>query len=160
MSDRPTISIRDAADSDWPAVEALFASTFATIRDIYRPTPEAERRQKRRFRDGHRLVALFDKTIVGTLQLVWRPRHVFVSGLAVHPDCQRRGVARALIEAVITLAKRRGYAQIKLETIEQTGNVPIFEKLGFQITGSAEPDWCVSDQYDALVSVEMRRELS
>ncbi|KAH6873671.1 acyl-CoA N-acyltransferase [Coprinopsis sp. MPI-PUGE-AT-0042] len=53
--------------------------------------------------------------------------------LATHPDYQRQGVARALIETVVRKASQMGHL-ICLETQTET-NVGIYGRLGFKVAG-------------------------
>lgn len=54
--------------------------------------------------------------------------------LDVHPDHGRRGVGRALVDAVIAWARARGHRALTLNTMRDVPwNAPYYEKLGFVI---------------------------
>ena len=149
--------VRAVEEDDWPDVELVARTAFDSIRHIYRPTDEAAQRQASRFREGDRLVALLEDRIVGTVQLSYGMDYVFVCGLAVHPEFHRQGVAACILQSVYEQAAKQGLAWVRLETVEQTGNVAIFERLGFEVVSHGVPTWCVSDKYDPLTNVCMRR---
>ncbi len=57
-----------------------------------------------------------------------------IGNVAVLPDYRRRGIARALVEAAIALARERGAKHVLLEVVE--GNLPagaLYESLGFTV---------------------------
>ncbi|MFH4432830.1 GNAT family N-acetyltransferase [Vibrio diabolicus] len=61
-----------------------------------------------------------------------------LSTLAVMPECRKRGVARSLI-----LEAERMFSNVGLLSVwcvEQTGNVQIFEALGFKVVERVESD--------------------
>ena len=54
--------------------------------------------------------------------------------LAVHLGLQRRGVGRALVNAVVRAAHERGCAAVTLTTFRDVAfNAPFYESLGFEI---------------------------
>jgi ribosomal protein S18 acetylase RimI-like enzyme len=80
------------------------------------------------------LVALIDKTVVVTAEYVIKGTHVYVQGIAVHPNHRRSGVCRALLAEAEKIAKAERLGTLALCAIEETRNVKIFEKMGFRIT--------------------------
>jgi GNAT superfamily N-acetyltransferase len=76
-------------------------------------------------------VAECEAGIVGTLQYQEREESLHVKGVAVRTDWRRRGVARKLMEFVAAEARGRGSGRMTLYTVKQTGNVAVFERLGF-----------------------------
>ena len=64
--------------------------------------------------------------------------------LAVHPDCQGRGVAKEVMEAVIGIARERKFKTVRLDALST--NTPahrLYEKCGFTPRGSAS--WYASN---------------
>jgi GNAT superfamily N-acetyltransferase len=60
----------------------------------------------------------------------------FVHRLMVHPDCQRRGLARHLMKFAEIAARREGCAAIRLDAF--TGNAPslgLYRRLGYEDVG-------------------------
>ncbi|KKP60068.1 MAG: GNAT family acetyltransferase [Candidatus Roizmanbacteria bacterium GW2011_GWA2_34_18] len=75
---------------------------------------------------GKMWVALKNNKIVGTLSLQdKRLRRFFV-----HPDCQKQGIGRQLINTVYEYMKKNNIKEIWVGSIIRA--VPIYEKLGFK----------------------------
>jgi len=71
--------------------------------------------------------------------------------LAVHPDHGRRGHGRALVEAALAEARRRGHSRVTLRTYAAVPwNAPFYAGCGFRVT---EPD---TPFLRGLVDVEER----
>jgi GNAT superfamily N-acetyltransferase len=134
------VIVREAETGD--ELAAVTASAIATLRHTYRPTAAAIARA----RPSRRLVAVARGEIVGTLE--YDGGHVV--GLFVHADHRRRGVARALLAAL-------GPRELSLFTIRETGNVPIFVRLGFAVVREELATDYVSDVYAQLHEVHMLR---
>ncbi|RLE95884.1 MAG: ribosomal-protein-alanine N-acetyltransferase [Thermoprotei archaeon] len=83
------------------------------------------------------LVAEAEGRIVGYvigLCKKWGEGHVI--SLAVHPDYRRKGIGRALMEALLTRFKERGMQAARLEVrVSNTPAIRLYEKLGFRIKG-------------------------
>lgn len=64
-------------------------------------------------------------------------RHVqTVAGLGVHPDVQGRGVGRALLEAAVAEARRRGATRLTLRVLGHNGPARrAYERAGFTVEG-------------------------
>ena len=71
------------------------------------------------------------------VELTWdRARPLVVHRLCVHPERQKTGAARILMDFAETEAARRGYDSIRLDTY--TGNpraVALYERRGYRIAG-------------------------
>lgn len=158
MPDSPAdIYVRDARNDDAERVAVTCEAAFAPLRSIYRPKGEAIARQAERVQTGTRLVAELAGTLVGTVQYDLHTRQLHVIGLAVHPDYQRRGVARCLLDEIDQRAVLLGQPVVVLDTIKETGNVPLFEKLGFRVTREEVATWCQSETFSQVHDVKMER---
>jgi predicted N-acetyltransferase YhbS len=153
----PPITIRSATTADADDVAAVFEAAFAPLRSIYRPTGEAAARQGERGKAGVRLVAELDGRVVGTVQFDSHEKHVHVIGLAVHPAFQRKGVARRLLDWIVDYAPTLGHHVVVLDTIKETGNVPLFEKLGFRVFDERVTIEFESEIHSELHEVKMER---
>ena len=125
--------VRNATPADEAAAVELSGQAFAELRAVYVPSPrlaEAARQQDRRYA---RLVAEVDGAIVGTLAWAVEGERVHVRALAVVAAHRRRGVARALTERCAALARHRGLRAVSAYAIKETGNVALFERLGFAV---------------------------
>ncbi|MFI4852955.1 MAG: GNAT family N-acetyltransferase [Gimesia chilikensis] len=160
MPDSPAdIYVRDARNDDAERVAVICEAAFAPLRSIYRPKGETIARQAERAQTGTRLVAEFEGALAATVQYDQHADHVHVIGLAVHPDYQRRGIAGFLLEEICQQAILLKQPVVVLDTIKETGNVPLFEKLGFRVTHEAVATWCVSETWPVLHEVKMERVL-
>lgn len=88
------------------------------------------------FRDGRIegtvTVELTDRTPGGHPRPPLRKDQAHVRMLGVHPDAQRRGTGRRLMEAAIEEARRAGKRRMTLETTEaMRGAQRLYESLGF-----------------------------
>jgi GNAT superfamily N-acetyltransferase len=139
------VIVRDAEPADDAQLARVIASGIATLRLTYRPTSAAiERKAARAY---HRLVAIADGELDGTVE---HDGTGGVVGLFVHADHRGRGVACALLAAL-------GPRELTLRTIRQTGNVAIFERLGFAIVHEAPAIDYTSDSHAHLAEVTMVR---
>lgn len=82
------------------------------------------------------LVARWGRRLVGYL-CFWEIGHeVHVTNLAAHPDLRRRGVARALLSAVLDDAKGRAvslaFLEVRPTNVEALG---LYERFGFRVIG-------------------------
>ena len=153
------IAIRPCLETELPAAERLAADTFALLRQLYRPSHDALARKRTLEPRLTRLVALDGPELVGTVQYRIEDDRLHLLGLAVHPARQRQGIARALISHLLQLARDRGCRALSLYTIEQTGNVPIFERLGFSVISRTPARDLVSTFTSPLTDVFMERPL-
>jgi predicted N-acetyltransferase YhbS len=151
------IAIRKATDADVDDVAAVFAAAFEPLRSIYRPTAEVAARQPQRAQAGTRLVAEVAGRLVATVQFDSHQEHVHIMGLAVHPDFQRMGIAGRMIDWIESQARSLGHNLVVLDTIKETGNVSVFEKLGFRVYNEEITSDFESDTYPVLHEVKMER---
>lgn len=151
------ILIREATPADAAEVTTVFETAFAPLRSIYRPTDAALACQAERAQTDTRLVAEFDGKIVATVQYDLHAEHVHVIGLAVHPDFQHKGIARRLLDWIYMRAKELELPAVVLDTIRETDNVPLFEKLGFRVVHEETAIWCVSEAYREVHDVKLER---
>ena len=124
-----TLLIRPASPADAPGIAAVAESALAVSRRIYRPTPAAIARKHEQRRLPH-LVAVVGTEIVGTVEYALGEDRLHLMSLFVLASHRRQGVARALVDE---LAKLAGTRPLSLNTIRQTGNVAVFERLGFSV---------------------------
>ncbi|WP_372723857.1 GNAT family N-acetyltransferase [Novipirellula sp.] len=157
---QPSITIRKATAEDDDAMAAVFHAAFTPLRSIYRPSVHTVARQLLLQKEGTRLVAELDHRVVATVQGDSHEGYLHVIGLAVHPHFQQKGIARRLLDWIESCALTTARTAIVLNTIKETENVPIFEKLGFQIISEAVSDRFESHMYSELHEVKMKRTIS
>lgn len=150
-----SITIRECSHSELPEALVVLKMAFDTVRSIYHPTGKIAEGQAERAREGTRLIALINQQIAGTVQLANHQNHAHLIGLAVHPAFRQQGIARQLIQHSLQYARKWDHDTIVLETIKETGNIPIFEKLGFQACHERITENFVSMQFERLHEVRM-----
>lgn len=100
------------------------------------------------------LVAEVDGLVVGYLQLssptsLKANRHVLeIRGLAVTPSRQRTGVGRALLDATVDEARRRGCRKLRLRVLAT--NAParaLYAAAGFVVEGVLREEFRIADAY-------------
>lgn len=109
--------------------QQLLDTAFAPLGAIYRKSARPSRSLSRGSRT---IVAECDERLAGAVSYYFKDRQVRLFALAVHPDYRRRGIARALIHWVAGHVCSDAHPVLGLYTMEETGNVPIFERLGFR----------------------------
>jgi ribosomal protein S18 acetylase RimI-like enzyme len=142
-TDLGTIVIRTARPDDEPALAAIDRLTWSTATtpapapDPPRPFFQAGRRES-----ADVVVAERDGVVAGYAGLVNRPAvpshaHVWeIDGLAVHPDAGARGVGRALVEAAVAEAVRRGARKVTLRVLGHNGRARrLYTRCGFVVEG-------------------------
>jgi putative acetyltransferase len=140
------LTIRALAEQDHQAIHEILISR-SVIEGTMRLPHAAARGTIERLapRPGTvHLVADLDGRPVGVLELVtWpdEPRHRHVGEVnlvAVHPDCARRGVGRALMEAAVELADDwLNLRRLSLVVfVDNLGAVEMYRRLGFVVEGT------------------------
>jgi ribosomal protein S18 acetylase RimI-like enzyme len=86
------------------------------------------------------LVARLDGRVAGTVQLdVATPpnqaHRADVSKLLVHPEAQRRGIARRLMLALESVAREEGRTLLTLDTRRGDAAEPLYASLGYALAG-------------------------
>ena len=103
------------------------------------------------------LVAVEDDRVIGYIGSQTSIDETDVMNVAVHPDCRRRGIAEALINALVAELKNRGSHALMLEV--RASNAPaiaLYEKLGFLQVGCRK-NYYRNPKEDALI---LRKEWS
>jgi len=151
------IIVRMALPADAEVVRRIDEAAFAPLRSIYRPNQAARANLAALVPTLERLVAENTGQIVGTVRFWTSDNRLRVIGLAVLPQCQRQGIARSLIEELVQIARTRGCQALGLYTIVQTGNVPVFQRLGFHTVGEQPDEYSISVSGQPLMEAYMER---
>jgi len=150
------IGVSIATAEDITPAKAIAKAAFSELRSVYSPTQTAISNQPK---NTAYVVAKIGQTVVGTLQYFDEGDRIYLFDVAVDPKYRRQGIARNLIEFVSDTARSLGHKIISTRTIKETGNVEIFERLGFRIVGEETAKWCFSDSYPTLHDVYLERPL-
>lgn len=142
MSQSPPIHIRPAALGDLPAIREIYNHYVLTSTCTFQLEPDTDAERLAWFREhGDRhpvLVAETSGDVVGWGSLSpWNKRAAYArsveASVYVRADWQRRGLGKALLEALIERARAVGHhVVIGGACTEQTGSVALQESLGFE----------------------------
>lgn len=160
MNPESMIIIRPASIDDQPGIQDVEAAATATLRQTYRPNKRALINKAQVRTQLHRLVAVSEGRVVGTVQYHIANQAVSIIGLGVHPDFRRHSVARRLLGFLAEIGRQEKATRLRLHTIQQTGNVAVFKRLGFTVIAEREDEFAESDRFEKLIDVEMERQLS
>ncbi len=138
------LEIRPLLESDWPAVEAIYAEGIATGNATFETsTPSFEEFDASRHAD-HRFVASEDGRVVGWAALMPVSARACYRGVAEHSvyvteAARGRGVGSALMERLISSARGGGIWTIQTSVFPENGaTVALHERLGFRVVGRRE----------------------
>lgn len=139
----PDISIRAASIADWEALAALRdlpGVRAGTLRLPFAP-PEQTRKWLENLGEGDLvIVAEFQGAIVGVAGLhrhMGRRRHAADLGMSVHDDYRRRGIGKALLDALIEAADRwLGICRLELTVFtDNEAAIGLYRQAGFVTEG-------------------------
>ena len=153
------IIVRDCRSDEAREARAVARAAFATVREVYRPGPEARKRKSALGPSLTRIVALIDGRIVGAAQYRLEKGSLSLIGLGVLPEFRKRGVGRRMLEHFVEIARTNGADRLSLYVILETGNAAFFEKHGFRPVEERPAKEFVSDAFDSLTEVHMERVL-
>ena len=157
------VSIRECTPHEIHVANGIVDTAVRQLRHVYRPTLEATLRQSQKVEAVRVFLASIDETCVGTASIFHNGDQLTMYRIAVKPEFHRCGVARALIDGIASICRQTGYEHdeyIVLQTIRETGNVRIFERLGFAVIDEQVAKWCISDTYVTLHEVTMRKRIA
>ncbi len=127
------------ANPDDRQVRMLSNCCFSELRKIYKPTQKAENHKQRSDSKWTTFEYYSDVDLQGCLKASLVKQELKIQGLAVKKEARRQGIARRLIEYDRLLYPSAEY--LSLWCVQQTGNVEVFERIGFTIVESFESDF-------------------
>lgn len=149
--------IREATADDADEVAAICAQMTEFLRQFYSPTDSAYASRAQSQAQRSRLVAVDAGQVVGTVECQRSGDALRVIGLAVHESRRRKGVARALVEHLAARSADTGCRALSISTVTATGNVPIFEALGFGVVSIGPAERSISRTGDPLGEATLER---
>lgn len=139
----------------------------ARLEIVKAATQELRRTYRPRGNGGERgsspsgvLVALKENMLVGTAEYVRKDDHLYIQGVAVHPEYRNQGVCRALVRAAERIGKDDKLTALALRAIEETGNVGVFKSLGFTVTNRTVAPDHVNAKGGPVIQVDMERKIA
>jgi N-acetylglutamate synthase-like GNAT family acetyltransferase len=150
--DEPVIVVRPATVNDISAARSLAERGFAELRRFYRPKLPASAADS-----ANCVVAEIDGRVAGTALFAIEADRLHLWALAADPEVRGIGVARALLAHLGDTAMAARLRALSLCTIQQTGNVAMFERLGFRGIRDEPATWALSQCGESLVEVLMEK---
>ncbi|MCA1405606.1 GNAT family N-acetyltransferase [Ensifer sp. IC3342] len=157
-ANQPELLIRAASTTDWEALAAL--RDLPGVRAGTLRLPFARREQTRKWLENLTesdmiIVAELDGRIVGLAGLhrhQGRRQHAADLGMSVHDDYRRRGIGKALLDALIDAADRwLGISRLELTVFtDNEAAIGLYRQAGF-VTEGVLKSWALRD--GALVDV-------
>jgi ribosomal protein S18 acetylase RimI-like enzyme len=142
-----TIAIRDAGPGEAAALLDLMRRAFAEYRGVLRPESsvfvETEAVIAAKLGEGGGFVAERRGDLLGCVIAEVKAGRGYLGRLAVLPEVRRIGVAQSLMQAGEAFLRRRGIRSAEVNVrIALTGNIALFERLGYRETARlAHPGW-------------------
>ena len=139
---RVTVIIRDADESDWPAIYPFFSEIVSAGRTYAYPEGLSSGDARRYWMTGppnRTVVAVDAGHVIGSATTgpnrPGRGSHVATASFMVDPDQQNRGVGRALGNEVVDWARRMGFRAIQFNAVVETNKaaVHLWKSLGFDV---------------------------
>lgn len=153
--------IREPKLSDAEALKEVKTLAVAPLRQIYRPTQAGFAERAAKIYRRKPLVCEHKGRVVATVEIEDHGDTYHLVGPLVHPEFQRQGIARRLVDHIAEIAREQGKQALSLNTVKQTGNVGIFSRLGFQIVSESVADGALQESLinEPLIDVYMERNL-
>ncbi len=128
--------IREKIDTD--DVAEVVALATEELRSVYRRATNVDSSvMPKTEQHVASLVAVERELIVGVVEYCRKADSLYVRGLAVHPQMRRLGIGKALVREVEAIAAQEGKPMVTLSMIKETGNLTIFERLGYYVINEA-----------------------
>lgn len=79
---------------------------------------------------------VYNEKVIGmSFVIVPNPETAFIAEVCVHPEHQRKGLGKALMNSIIEGCKKKGIKHLGLAvTVDNSGAYKLYEKLGFKVT--------------------------
>jgi ribosomal protein S18 acetylase RimI-like enzyme len=155
------IVVRAFRPADAESVDLIMNSSTRELRAVYAPKPKVENSSVRHSSSSARVVAMDNAdTAIGVAECIVHPLALYVQGIAVASTHRRRGVARALLEHIATLAVDLGLPAVRVATIKETGNVEVFKRLGFDVIEERTSERFLGLHGQPVTEVTLKRHVS
>lgn len=152
------MNIRPYEDCDTERVAAIVRDATEELRMRYRPAGRTEDTDT--IFGWSRYVIDWNGGAAGVVEIAVVNNGAQIRGLAVGRAYRRRGLARILLTFCVNRAAQAGARKLTLYTIKETGNVDIFEKLGFSVVREDVARGYVGVDGKPVYQVRMERDIS
>lgn len=150
MSD---IVIKKVINYDVSKLEKIVESTSNTLRKTYKPKGEVFGNKPSDFNEDEFVVAEAGEEIIGSVRIKRVDDRLHLIALGIIEEFRNKGICYSIIRYVLNIAKEDDLRCLSLYTIRETGNVEIFEKMGFSVVFEEITHDFTSDIYQDLHEV-------
>jgi GNAT superfamily N-acetyltransferase len=135
MTPPQTPRIRPAAPADVEAIRSLTRAAYAKWVALIGREPLPMQADYQRAIAEHMIDLLVDGgALVGLIETILRPDHLWVENVAVAPEWQGRGFGRLLLDHAERRAIQSGRAEIRLLTNQAfAANVELYARRGYSV---------------------------
>ena len=135
----PSLEIRAAAPEDAAKIRDLTRAAYAKWAALIGREPQPMQADYDRAVREHSIDLLtVDGALVGLIETIVRPDHLWIENVAVAPDCQGRGYGRLLLAHAETHAVKAERGEIRLLTNAAfAANLALYAKLGYAIEAAS-----------------------
>ncbi len=142
-------------DVNEKSVVELSERCFDELRQVYRPTELAVSNKNSAKSEWSCFGFHVDEVLVEAKQV---GSELQLSSLAVAPSFRQKGVARKLVDFVVTQFKRIN--SVSVWCVEQTGNVAVFKALGFNVVQRFDSDFFILSDGSKAVEVHLKQKVT
>ena len=132
------------------------AGSRVALRPLFELAEDSSRALEAYVDEGRVLVALAGDDIIGHAQITETPRarELEIKNMAVAPVLQRRGIGRALVEAVVAAARDEGRSRLVVATgAADIGNLLFYQRLGFRMQAIERDAFSSAGGYEAGLTI-------
>jgi GNAT superfamily N-acetyltransferase len=135
MTSAHTLEIRPALPEDAARIRDLTRAAYAKWVALIGREPLPMQADYERAVAAHTIDLLIDGgALVGLIETILRPDHLWIENVAVAPEQQGRGFGRALLEHAERRALRSGRTEIRLLTNQAfAANLALYARRGYAI---------------------------
>ncbi|EKL0034179.1 GNAT family N-acetyltransferase [Vibrio vulnificus] len=145
-------------DPNEKSVVELSGRCFDELRQVYRPTELAVSNKNRAKREWSCFGFHVDQVLVGVVEAKQVGSELQLSSLAVAPSFRQKGVARKLVDFVVT--QFTPINSVSVWCVEQTGNVAVFKALGFKVVQRFDSDFFILFDGSQAVEVQLKQKVT
>ena len=128
------VDIRKSLPVDSEEIARIVSLATEVLRKTYHPNSSSGTGAEKSIEKLESLVAIENTRVIGVVEYKMEDNFIYFQGLAVDPIFHKQGIARNIIQTLEGAARESDKRILKMATIEETGNVRIFEKIGFNVT--------------------------
>ncbi|TBT52149.1 GNAT family N-acetyltransferase [Vibrio parahaemolyticus] len=147
------LMIKQIDANEKPVVE-LSERCFDELRQVYRLTELAVSNKNSAKSEWSCFGFHVDQVLVGVVEAKQIGSELQLRSLAVAPSFRQKGVARKLVDFVVTQFKPIN--SVSIWCVEQTGNVAIFKALGFNVVQRFDSDFFILSDGSKAVEVQLK----